>query len=159
MNQDNLDNLAELKFKNWLDKNKISYLYINQNPETFSSVFKDSLKRPDFMILLPHFGFIFVDVKDKKINKEFGTYCIDVEETKRFSSFQRKFNSQIWYVLSNEDFNYKTWLWIPVSKVLEFEKETRTSSKSNEDFFPIKSEEFIQVAEDDSISRIFIKNL
>jgi len=153
-----LDNQAEIKFKEWLDKHKIPYLYINQETDTFSSVFKDKLKRPDFMVLLPNFGFIFVDIKNRRIKSEYGTFCIDSNETQKFSSLQRKFNLQIWYVLSNEDYNYQTWFWIPVSKVLESGIKTKESSKSGEDFFPIPTKEFIQISHNDSIDRLFIKS-
>ncbi len=139
-----LDNQGEIKFKEWLEEHNIPYLYINQEVETFSSFFKGSLKRPDFMVLLPNFGFIFVDVKDKEIQQGYGTFCIDSDETQKFSSLQRKFNLQIWYVLSNKNYNYQTWFWIPVSKVLESDVGTRTSSKSKEDFFPILIKKFIQ---------------
>ncbi|PIN95833.1 hypothetical protein COU56_00595, partial [Candidatus Pacearchaeota archaeon CG10_big_fil_rev_8_21_14_0_10_31_9] len=58
-------------FKQWLDNHNIPYLYINQDPETFSSFFKEDLKgkRPYFMLLIPYFGFIFVDVKYKQISE------------------------------------------------------------------------------------------
>ena len=153
-----LDNQAEIKFKEWLDKHNIPYLYINQEIETFSSVFKDKLKRPDFMVLLPNFGFIFVDVKNRKIQQEYGTFCIDSNETQKFSSLQRKFNLQIWYVLSNENYNYHTWFWIPVSKVLESGIKTQISSKSKEGFFPIPTKDFIQISGNDSIDRLFTKS-
>jgi len=153
-----LDNEAEVKFKEWLDKHNIPYLYINQEVNTFSSVFKDKLKRPDFMVLLPNFGFIFVDVKHKKIDQRFGNFPIDANETQKFSSLQRKFNLQVWYVLSNKDYNYHTWFWIPVSKVLESGIETRVSSKSKEDFFPIPIRKFIQISDNESIDRIFTKS-
>jgi hypothetical protein len=152
---------AELKFKQWLDKHRIPYLYIQQDSETFSSVFKEGNygKRPDFMILLPNFGSIFVDIKNKKINPTFKNYCLDEKESKKYSSFQRKFNLQIWYVISNEDYDFKTWLWIPVSKVLELGIDTCKSSKTNEDFFPIPPENFIQIADNDSIERLFSKTI
>lgn len=153
-----LDNEAEKNFKEWLDRHKIPYLYINQEIDTFSSVFRDKLKRPDFMVLLPNFGFIFVDVKNKKIQQGYDTFCIDSNETKKFSSLQRKFNLQIWYVLSNENYNYNTWFWIPVSKVLESGREIKESSKSGEDFFPISAKEFIQISDNDSIDRLFTKS-
>jgi hypothetical protein len=154
----NLDNQTEIEFKRWLDKNNIPYLYINQEINTFSSVFKDKLKRPDFMILIPNFGFIFVDVKNRKINQEYGNFCIDFNETQKFSSLQRLFNLQIWYVISNEDYGYKTWFWIPISKVLESNIKQKISSKSNEGFFPIPVSEFIQISDNDSIDRLFSNN-
>lgn len=151
---------AELRFKEWLDKHKIPYLYIQQDSETFSSVFReeDSGKRPDFMVLLPNFGFIFVDVKNKRIDSKYKNFCIDEKESSKYSSFQRKFNLQIWFVISNEDYDFKTWFWIPVSKVLELEIKTHTSSISHENFFPVPPEEFIQISDNDSIDRLFSKS-
>ena len=150
---------VEAKFRDWLDKHNIPYFYIKQDMETFSSAFRNTFsgKRPDFMILIPNFGFIFVDVKYKKISPEYKTYPIDSEETKIYSSLQRKFNLHIWYVLSNEDSDYRTWLWIPISKVLESGIPKHISSKSRMDFFAVPPEEFIQIADDDSLDRLFSK--
>ena len=152
---------TEFRFKEWLDNHKIPYFYIKQDTDSFSQAFKDSFlgKRPDFMILIPNFGFIFVDVKYKKIHPEHKTYPIDAEETKIYSSLQRRFNLHIWYVLSNEESDFKTWLWIPISKVLESGINEHRSSKSGMDFFPVPPEEFIQIAEDDSLARLFEKLL
>lgn len=153
---------AEQKFKGWLDKHNIPYLYIQQDTETFSPTLKEYLgaKRPDFMILLPNLGFIFVDVKYKRIHEKYKNFPLDILDAKKHSSLQRKFNLPIWYVLSNEEFDYKTWFWIPVSKVLEEGKNPKpkfTSPKSNMDFFAIPVSEFIQIAEDDSLDRLFSK--
>src|SRR3989344_2355462 len=123
---------SESKFKEWLDKHNIPYLYIHQEIETFSRALKENLsgKRPDFMVLIPNFGFIFVDVKYKKISKEYNTYPMDGEEAKRYSSLQRKFNMNIWYAISNEEFGFKAWLWCPLSKVMESGVTSKISSKS-----------------------------
>ena len=154
-----MDNLAESKFKEWLERHKIPFMYIQQDSDTFASVFKDVGKRPDFMILLPNFGLILVDIKDKDINTQYKTYCIDEKETMKYSSLQRKFNLHIWYVLSNSTIDYKTWFWIPVSKVLESGIKTHKAGGSGEGFFPIPTDEFIQIAHNDSISRLFEKGL
>ena len=151
-------NEAEDRFTDWLDKHIIPYLYIKQDTETFSTAFRDSAgKRPDFLILIPHFGFIFVDVKYKNLNSEYNTYPIDADETKKYSSLQRKFNMQVWYVLSNEKIGYKTWMWIPVSKVMEHDLVKRESSISKQHFFAVPSDSFIQLAEDDSLERLCSK--
>lgn len=150
-------NEAELKFKEWLEKHNIPYFYIKQDLDTFSPSFTNlfSGKRPDFMILIPNFGFIFVDIKNKKISQEYKTYPIDGEETKKYSSLQRLFNLHIWYVISNEDYDFKTWLWVPVSKVLESGVPKFTSSISREEFFAVPLDEFIQIADTDSLERLF----
>jgi hypothetical protein len=152
---------AELKFKEWLDKHNIPYFYIKQDLETFSSALNNSFlgKRPDFMILIPNFGFIFVDVKNRKLHPEYKNYPLDSYETKKYSSIQRRFNLHIWYVISNEDYDYKTWLWIPVSKVLEAGMPKFISSKSKENFYAVPPQEFIQIADDDCLERLFSKSL
>jgi len=151
---------AEEMFKLWLDKHGIPYFYIKQDVESFSPAL-DKLflgKRPDFMILLPSFGFIFVDVKNRSLHQKYRTYPLDSHETKKYSSLQRRFNMQIWYAISNRDYDYKTWLWIPVSKVMEAGMPRYSSSKSNEDFYAVPPEEFIQIADDDSLERLFSKS-
>jgi len=150
---------GENKFKEWLDKHKIPYLYIRQNPRAFSSVFKDkNLKRPDFMILLPNLGFIMIDIKNKPIR--YGeNFALDTIETKKFSKLQREFNLPMWFVISNKEIGYKTWYWIPISKVFEegrFKEERSHISK--QPFFIIPLEEFIQIADDDSLERLFSKS-
>jgi len=86
--------LVENNFRSWLDKHNIPYLYIQQDNENLSQSLKEIFqgKRPDFILLIPNFGIIFVDVKYKKIHQDFKTYPIDIEETKKYSSLQRKFN-------------------------------------------------------------------
>jgi len=151
---------AEEKFNQWLDKHNLPYFYIKQDSETFSNALRNSFlgKRPDFMILIPNFGFIFVDVKNRRINPDYKTYPLDAYETKKYSSIQRRFNLHIWYAVSNEDYDFKTWLWIPVSKVLESGIPKFVSSKSKEDFYAVPPEEFIQIADDDSLDRLFSKS-
>ena len=153
-------NETEIKFKEWLDKHNIPYLYLQQDMKTMSVAFQKyfSGKRPDFLILIPNLGFIFVDVKYRKLNQDYKNYPIDSEETKKYSSLQRKFNLNIWYVLSNEDLDYKTWLWIPISKVFESGMPIYTSSKSKMEFYAVPSQEFIQIAFDDSLDRLFSKS-
>ncbi|MEK6874096.1 MAG: hypothetical protein AABW91_04575 [Nanoarchaeota archaeon] len=150
---------AERRFQEWLDNHKIPYLYINQEPETFSSFFKEDLKskRPDFILLIPYFGFIFVDVKYKQISDNQKDFPIDAFDAKKYSSLQRRFNINTWFALSNEKVGYNTWYWIPVSKVLEAGISLQKSSKSGQLFFPIPKNYFIQVAGDDSLSRLFSK--
>jgi hypothetical protein len=162
VNEKNMEkgNETEMKFKAWLDKNNIPYLYLQQDTKTLSPAFKKyfSGKRPDFLILIPNLGFIFVDTKYKKLNSDYKTYPLDAEETKKYSSIQRKFNLSIWYALSSEDSDYKTWLWIPVAKVFESGELKHTSNKSGGEFYAIPPEEFIQIAINDSLDRLFSKS-
>jgi hypothetical protein len=150
---------AEQAFKEWLDKHNIPYIYLKQDTETISQSFQKyfSGKRPDFLVLIPNLGFIFVDVKYKKLDSEYKTYAVDSDETKKYSSLQRKFNLNIWYVLSNEELDFKTWFWIPVSKVFESGIQLHQSSVSGSEFYAVPLDEFIQIAYDDSLDRLLSK--
>ena len=109
------------------------------------------------MLLIPYFGFIFVDVKYKQISQNQKDFPIDAFDAKKYSSLQRRFNINTWFALSNEKVGFNTWYWIPVSKVLEAGIGLQKSGKSGQLFFPIPKNYFIQVAGDDSLSRLFSK--
>lgn len=152
-----MDNLAESKFKEWLDKCNIPYWYIDQSLESFSPALrKYFLKRPDFMILLPNFGLIFVDVKDKELAEKHEKIFIDGIEVEKYLSMQRTLNLQVWFVISNKNFHYKTWYWIPLPEIirsgLEFD-----SSKSGQKAYAVPINEFVQVADTDNLERVFSK--
>lgn len=146
---------AEERFQEWLNQHNISYLYINQDQETFATVFKENLKRPDFLILIPSLGLIMVDVKYKNINQKYEDLAIDAQDIKKYSKLQRTFNLPIWFALSNENVAFKTWFWIPLPKVLEEGIPRFQSSLSNMDYYAVPLKEFTQVSERDSLYRIF----
>jgi len=152
-----MDNLAEEKFKEWLDRNNIPYGYIDQSLESFSPALKKlMIKRPDFMILLPNFGLIFVDVKNKEQAEKYDKFFLYAKEVDSYLSMQRTFNVPIWFAISHEKYHYKTWFWIPVSDI------TRAgfvfdSKEGKGKFYSIPIEEFVQVADTDNLERIFNK--
>ncbi|MEM4182004.1 MAG: hypothetical protein QXX68_02505 [Candidatus Pacearchaeota archaeon] len=150
---------TEKRFREWLEIHKIPYIYLSQDSFSFSKAFKKYFmgKRPDFLILIPNLGFIFVDVKYKKIHSKYKNYAIDSEEAKKYSSIQRKFNLSIWYVLSNEELDFKTWFWISISKVFESGVPVFTSKKSKMNFYAVPPKDFIQIAFNDSLDRLFSK--
>lgn len=154
-----MQNKAEQEFQKWLIRHIIAYFSINQSIATFSPALKKYFtKRPDFQILIPNIGYILVDVKDKKQATKHNKFFLNAEETDKYVNLQRKFNLQTWYVISNSDYNYNTWFWIPASKALEsgfhfISKETGTKCLS------VPIEDFIQVSSDDSLERVFSKIL
>jgi hypothetical protein len=152
-----MDNNAEVEFKKWLDKNNIPYWYIDQTIESFSpSLRKFMSKRPDFMILLPNFGLIFVDIKDKSQADKYDKFFLFAEEVDNYVGMQRIFNIPIWFVISHEKYHYKTWFWIPVSDVTRagFVFDAKDDKGR---FYSVPISEFVQVSENDSLNRIFSK--
>lgn len=152
-----MENLAEKKFKDWLDKNSIPYWYIDQSLESFSPALRKFLiKRPDFMILLPNFGLIFVDIKNKEQLEKYDKFTLSAEEVDVYIAMQRTFNIPIWFAISHEKYHYKTWFWIPASDI------TRAgfvfnSKDGKGKFYSIPINEFVQVSDIDNLDRIFNK--
>jgi hypothetical protein len=152
---------AERRFRNWMDRHRIPYWYIRQDLETFSTALRRFFegKRPDYMVLLPNFGFILVDVKYRVLNKH-QAFTLGVQEVASHSNLQRHFGLQVWYAISNEQVAYQTWYWAHVAKVLEIGKTEKFQNKdSGEEFFGIPASEFIQLADSDGLDRLFAKCL
>ena len=149
---------AELEFKKWLDKNKINHLYIKQDLKSFPKSFENTLRRPDFIIMLENIGMIMVEVRRRSIYPRYNTIPIDTEDLKKYIRFQSKFNIPIWYAVSNEQLNYKTWFWIPMSKIAELETPMLHSSKSKQNFIPISLDKFSRIEYNEHIGKIFSKN-
>lgn len=153
-----MDNQAENNFKGWLDRHKIPYWYVDQSLESFSPALKELLmKRVDFMILLPNFGWIFVDVKEKSPGKKYPKFFLEAEEVEKYLGMQSVFNMQIWFVISNEDYHYKTWFWVPVSKVTKSGLFFKPREGSGDPCYSVPIEEFIQISENDNLDRLFGK--
>ena len=152
-----MDNLAEDKFKDWLNKNNILYWYIDQSLESFASASKElSIKRPDFIILIPNLGFILIDIKEKRFAEKHEKIFIDGIEADKYSEMQKKFKMPIWFVSSYKECHYKTWFWIPVSSVLR-NGLIFNSSQSGDKAYSVPIKDFIQVADEDNLERIFNK--
>ncbi|MEK7558378.1 MAG: hypothetical protein AAB507_00965, partial [Patescibacteria group bacterium] len=87
---------VESKFQQWLDKNDIPYWYIQQDISTFSPALKKYMtKRPDFMILIPHVGFVLVDAEYKSPAEKYEVFQIDTAETEQYCNLQNYFNLQV----------------------------------------------------------------
>ena len=96
-----MDNLAEEKFKEWMDKNNIPYWYVDQSLDSFSPALrKFMIKRADFMILLPNLGLIFVDVKDKEQLEKYDKFTLSANEVDSYLDMQSIFNTRVWFAMS-----------------------------------------------------------
>lgn len=112
--------IGEAALNDWFQSIGISYLYINQEPQTFANLFKGNLKRPDFLVLMESIGMIAVDAKNYRLHN--GTeYSLPYEkELRRVLVFERLFRIPVWYAYMGEPENGETpWYWISALKALE----------------------------------------
>lgn len=126
-------NIGEEKFKNWLDSKRYSFLYIEQSRETFPEFFRDNLKRPDFLVVINRVGLIAVDVKEKEPSFDrYGIKCFTLDEEreiKKFNLFETLTRIPVWFVFHSLSDNFTKQFWIPLSKVLECDKEQDADGK------------------------------
>lgn len=116
-------NTAETFFKDYLNKHNIPFWYIQQDQESYSKKIKEiHTKRPDFLIIIPNFTILFIDVKDKPPLKKYEKICLDYLEILQYNNLQKCSNIQIWYVVSNHFINYSEWFCIPATKIMNFKK-------------------------------------
>lgn len=145
---------AEKSFLKWLDENGFSFLYINQDTESFPTLFKNSVKRPDFLVLIDSIGLIAVDVKNYNPYKD-KYYGLPYEaELKKTLSFERMFRIPVWYAYSHED----SWLWISALKAVEVGKILKNKEKK-EEFLSICITDFTEVKTNNDIGKLWEQRL
>ncbi len=141
---------AEQDFLNWLDENKFSYLYINQDTESFPKLFTNQVKRPDFLLLIDSIGLIAIDIKNYNIFKDKHLSLNYESEFKKTLAFERLFRLPVWYVYKNNG----EWLWISALKAIEV-GEIKINSGTNEKFLSLNIDDFTIVKSNSDIGKLW----
>lgn len=148
---------AELALNKWLNDNGLSFLYINQDRETFATLFQKGVKRPDFLILLESVGLIGVDVKHYGRNKN--KYTLKLEhELKRVLAFERIFRISVWYAYYAEENGKTCWYWISALKAVEV-GEVFTNSKTKEQFVAVDLSNFERIENNFDLGKLYTHRL
>jgi hypothetical protein len=135
---------GELALKQWFDSNDLSYVYIDQSTDYFSTMFQSNVKRPDFLLLLDSIGILAIDVKNYTFSG--GVFTLGMtDEFQKAITFERIFRLPLWYVYKKDE----EWFWISALKAIEVGT-IRKNSSTNKDFLaiPIKHFEKIVTGED-----------
>lgn len=156
---------GEHALNEWFNAIGISYLYINQSPETFSKLFSTNLKRPDFLVLLESIGLIAVDAKNYQIHyneksKKF-EYSLPYEtELKRVMTFERLFRIPVWYAYMSQESGAhgQVWHWISALKALEV-GQIKTNNTTQEDFLVIELSHFEQIEKNEDLGKLYTHRL
>ncbi len=147
--------IGEKKFEEWLKANDIHYLHFDQSKEWKLNLLK-GVKRPDYMVLIPHIGFILVDVKTKPFQMESGKYCMNIEEANKFKNLQRYFNLEVWYAIG-EDPEYNAWYWISNDRLEEMNLEQGVGPYG--DYYKLPRKEMVKINNNDSEGSLLEKLL
>ena len=140
---------AEQDFLNWLDENKFSYLYINQDIESFSKLFTNQVKSPNFLLLIDSIGLVAVNIMNYTTFKD-KHFSLNYEsEFKNTLTFEKLFKLPVWYVYKNND----QWLWISALKAIEV-GEMKINSGTNEQFLSLNIDHFKIIKSNSDIGKL-----
>lgn len=138
----------------WLNTADLCFLYVNQDKETFASMFQAGVKRPDFLVLLESIGIIAVDVKNHKVSS--GHYTLRLkEELERVLMFERLFRLPVWYAYMGKDNN---WHWISALKAIEVGIK-RVNISTNEEYIKIPLTEFVTISKNEDLGKLYTQRL
>jgi hypothetical protein len=87
--------VAEDRFRAWLDRCHLPHVYVEQSPMTIPEHLRGEIKRPDFLVGIPTIGTLAVDVKAKRIYQD--AILIDAYEHKTLLAFETFFNITVWF--------------------------------------------------------------
>ncbi|HME53292.1 MAG TPA: hypothetical protein VKM55_13805 [Candidatus Lokiarchaeia archaeon] len=146
---------AENRFQDWMDAHQISYVRIDQEPNTLALAFRGIVRRPDFFI---HIGSlnatIAIDVKSRRFDERYENFIVNEDDIQLLRAFQQQFGNPVWLVLSTTAIQHNTWYWIQLDQVISDIKPKTSSVKGNQ-FRPIRIDQCKTVAIQDGIGRIF----
>lgn len=149
--------LGEEALNRWLSECGMSYVAICQSKETFSPLFSESVKRPDFLVLLESIGLLAVDAKN--YNFSGGVYTLELEaELRRSLAFERLFRLPLWYAYYDDAGGEESWYWISALKAIEV-GEVRKRKRDGMEFLAIKREDFEHISLAKDFSKLYTHRL
>lgn len=145
---------GENAFQEWLNREELGYLRIDQDWGSMSPVFIDAVKRPDYLLLLASIGFIGIDVKHSKLNNKYFTLRID-NEIEKAIAFEHYTRIYLWYAFKNsEDSNIEKWYFISAHKACEVGKK-KYNKRDKVHFYEIDLQNFELISKAEDLSRLF----
>jgi len=113
---------AETDFRNWLNRSMVAFMYVEQSPLTVPNGLRGRIKRPDYLVGVPHAGMLSFDVKAKTLYD--GCLIFDVAELKKQQRFARLFNLTTYLACLDLDHEGRFW-WIELTDILQARMEWR----------------------------------
>lgn len=146
---------GEEQLLQWFQKNRIGFVPVRQSPHTFANVFAQSVKRPDFLVLLPSIGIIAVDAKNHQASR--GRYTIGEDELHKAMRFELITRMPFWFAFLSQQDNGSTWYWLNALKAPNVGIR-RKNRATGDTFFSIGIEEFTVVSKEQDFGKLFFQN-
>lgn len=103
---------AEAEFRAWLDRSGVAYMYVEQSPLTVPQGLRGRIKRPDYLVGIPHAGILAFDVKAKSVYD--GHFIFELDEVEKLARFARLFNLSAYFACLDIERPERHW-WVPLA--------------------------------------------
>lgn len=117
---------AEADFRNWLNRSGVAYMYVEQSPLTVPEGLRGRVKRPDYLVGIPHAGMFAFDVKAKTVYD--GRLIFDRDEIEKQFRFARQFNVTCYLACLDLEREGRHW-WVPLVDLMAMEPEWRAKRR------------------------------
>lgn len=105
---------AERDFQRWLDASCLPHIYVEQSPMTVPGSLRGRIKRPDYLVAIPHVGMVAFDVKCKSLYE--GRFLFDVDEVQRLRTFSRLFRLTVFFACLDPEGSDQSY-WVRLDKL------------------------------------------
>ncbi len=146
---------GEEQLLQWFQENKIGFVPVSQSPHTFANVFAQSVKRPDFLVLLPSIGIIAVDAKNHQINR--GGFTIGEDELHKAIRFEMITRMPFWFAFLSQQEDGSTWYWLNALKAMNVGVK-RQNRSTGDSFFSIGLDKFTVVSKEQDFGKLFFQS-
>lgn len=109
---------AEAAFRDWLNRSGVGYVYVEQSPLTVPEAHRGRIKRPDYLVGIPHAGMLAFDVKAKTVYE--GRLIFDRDEIVKQYRFARLFNITCFLACLDLENDGHHW-WVSLGDLMEAE--------------------------------------
>jgi len=145
---------GEAAFQEWLNFQELGFLRVDQDWESMPAIFKNSVKRPDYLLLLASIGFIAIDVKNSKLNGSYFTLQIN-GEIDRSIAFEHYTRIYLWYAFKNKDTsNNDEWYFVSAHKACEVGLR-KYNKKRNVYYYEIELKYFEKITRAEDLGKLF----
>ena len=133
---------AEASFRAWLNQSGVAFLYVEQSPLNVPDRLRRKIKRPDYLVGIPHAGMLAFDVKAKSAYNDH--LLFEVGEVDKLACFEAFFHMTVNFACLDLD-DPEHFYWVPLRALMGRDIERRGRARVLA--FPIK--EALQVAVSD----------
>jgi Holliday junction resolvase len=117
---------AEASFRAWLNQSGVAFLYIEQSPLNVPDKLRGKIKRPDYLVGIPHAGMMAFDVKAKSAYDDL--LIFDPAEVDKLARFAGYFHLTVYFACLDLE-SAERFFWVPLQELVARPVERRAKAR------------------------------